>query len=164
MNKSCILEVPLDRQRDAVTAHVQSMRRERAVVFLCFVDTADQWRRRLGAGDNLFFVDATGHGPPGLRFGPDVLYVDSAVKLELIAMFLERACKRFEAPCVVLEDLAATGAISGIEPTLEFTHLLVNRYGQRDGGIHIFLSDGPTADRMRAGLSGMSRCERLEAP
>lgn len=160
-----VLQVAPAEHRERLAAHVQHLRKETAVIFVCHAHTAEQWRELIGAGEDVFYIDATGHGPPGISYGPDVHYIDSPVKLELTALVMERVCRRLGSAHVVLEDLAACAAITGPEPTLEFTHLLVNRNRQKGRGIDFVLTDGPSAQRLLPKLAGMTGTPtRLEAP
>lgn len=109
----------------------------------------------------MFFVDATGFGPPGIAFGPDVFYVDSPVKLEKIAMVIRRLCKRFTNPHVLIDCINGLVDVNGPEPTIEYVHYLVNQSAQDGADIDLVVdaTRGGWVNKLRHIVDGVVATE-----
>ncbi|MGB1585801.1 MAG: hypothetical protein ACPHID_01990 [Thermoplasmatota archaeon] len=152
MAEASVRIVPSQRHAALLAEQVARLRQEGPVILVSFMRTCDHWRKELGAGEDLFFVDVTGHGPPGIAFGVDVHYVDSPVKLELVALVLDRVVRRLGGGQIVIDDLGTACMVNNVGATVEFAHLLINRSRQQGCPLHLFLSDAASpalADALR---------------
>lgn len=125
--------LPTERSTDALAHHVQELRREgKNIILVTVARPAESLRGLLGDGPDMYFIDATGHMPAGIAFGPDVFYVDSPMKLEKIQLVMQRLVQRLDAPHILLYHLNVLRDYNGDAATGEFVHRLANQT-MRDG-------------------------------
>lgn len=110
-----ILEAGESNLQRSVENHIQGLRSRRmSVLLITPTRPAARLRNALGAGHDLFFLDATARGPPGVRFEPDAMYTDPQDGMDGLMQAIDRILPRIHASAVVVEDLYAFA--KGMEP------------------------------------------------